>query len=68
MLGDKHLYNTLATFFEEIGSSDFSLVQIGAADGRDHVNELVLKYGKLNNWSCLFVEPGNLYFEMLKET
>jgi FkbM family methyltransferase len=68
MLGDERLYNVLAKFFEETGSSDFSLVQIGAADGRDHVNELILKYGKANSWNCLFVEPGLLYFNSLKET
>ena len=68
MVGDKQLYHSLSTVFEEIDSSNFSVVQLGAADGKDHMNELVSKHGKVNDWNCLFVEPGLLYFNLLKET
>jgi len=68
MVGDEQLYHNLSTVFEQIDSSNFSVVQLGASDGKDHVNTLVSKYGKANDWNCLFVEPGLMYFNSLKET
>jgi FkbM family methyltransferase len=68
MSGDKNLYENLSYFLESVDSSRFSLVQIGASNGKDHVNELALKYGKPNNWNCLFVEPIGIHFLALKKT
>ena len=68
MAGDNNVRNVLLKIFEQINSRLFCVIQIGAADGKDHLNDVILRYGKKNDWTCLFVEPSILYFNVLKET
>ena len=68
MAGDNNVRNVLLKIFEQINSRLFCVIQIGAADGKDHLNDVILRYGKKNDWTCLFVELSILYFNVLKET
>jgi len=61
------LSDSLSAIFEEVDSSSLSIVQIGAYKGKDHISELLSKYGKKNDWTCLFVEPIKRIFKNLVE-
>ena len=62
MAGDNNVRNVLLKIFEQIDSRLFCVIQIGAADGKDHLKDVILRYGKKNDWTCLFVEPSILHF------